>query len=230
MTRKVLIIIGIFSVTFALTGLKTQHLSGQVQEQNRYQSFVTYLVDPFNNPGSWIVKFSRFRAHNWDTNSANFQDSQAFLRWKTVREEQFPSIMQIELFDNEILSKIYDNRKKNTVLAAYEKDNVKNIYKLKEGLSEQQKEEIRDIINRAGYFPNVIALLPPYSIDQQESLRRHGVMSDTIPGYLLGVRAKFVVNGYNWVVLEPKEPLYFKGLLKAVYFWLWGGNYKYKSV
>ena len=29
------------------------------------------------------------------------------------------------------------------------------------------------------------------------------------------------------IVFEPKKPLYFKGLVKRVSFWMWGGYYRY---
>lgn len=80
-------------------------------------------------------------------------------------------------------------------------------------------------------------LLPPYP---REQLRRmsnpNEQLKNTVAAYgesavysILGIRAKFVINGYNWVVVEPRRKLEIKGIAKAISFWLWGGNYRYNT-
>ncbi len=132
--------------------------TSQINIQRSYENYVTYLVDGFNVQNSWAVKFSRFRTHNWDTNSNDYQDSQAFLRWKKA-----------------------------------------------EG-------------------PAARYILPPYPEEQRDTA---GAARDTAP-YILGVRGKFIVHGYNWLVLEPRKPLFLKGIGRAISFWIWGGNYRYR--
>ncbi len=127
-----------------------------------YENYVTYLMDGFDKENSWVVKFSRFRVHNWDTNSTEYQPSHAFMRWKKIKKD-------------------YQAR----------------------------------------------FLLPPYPREQMDDMeKRYG--QGTIYN-ILGIRAKFMINGYNWVVLEPRNKMQVKGIAKAISFWIWGGNYRYNS-
>jgi hypothetical protein len=129
-----------------------------VSLQRPYENYVTYLVDGFNTPGSWVVKFSRYRVHNWDTNAPSFMDSQTFIRWKTV----------------------------------------------------------------SGIKTNLI--IPPYPSEQRRQMA--SLQPDTINN-IVGIRAKYVINGHNWVVFEPAKPLFLRGIAKAIAFWVWGGNYRF---
>lgn len=144
-------------ITIATT-VKISYLNARLPER-RYQNFATYLIDGFSVTDSWIVKFSRFRVHNWDTNSRNFMESQAFVRWKKV-----------------------ERNKARFILPPY------------------PKEQKRMMINR--YGENAL-----YSI--------------------VGIRAKFVANGYNWIVFEPRKKIFLKGIARRVNIWIWGGNYRY---
>ncbi len=130
--------------------------------KQNYENYITYLVDGFDKKDSWVVKFSRFRVHNWDTNKRNFQPSWAFMRWKTIKKG-----------------------------------------------------------------PTARFYLPPYPFKQLEDMEKN-YGTGTIYN-ILGIRAKFMIYGYNWVVLEPKKKIQIKGIAKAISFWIWGGNYRYNT-
>ncbi len=44
---------------------------------------------------------------------------------------------------------------------------------------------------------------------------------------IMGVRGKFYIKGYNWIVVEPKQDLFMMGKVKNLRVWVWGGNYDY---
>lgn len=44
---------------------------------------------------------------------------------------------------------------------------------------------------------------------------------------VMGVKGCFDVKGYNWIVLEPKEPVYSRGISRAIDLWVWGSGYNY---
>lgn len=154
---KIKAMIALILLITIMAGIESD-LNAQIRIERSYENYVTYLIDGFNVPDSWKAKFSRYRTHNWNTESTDHQESNAFLRWKVASGPR-----------------------------------------------------LRDI-------------LPPYPDQQREFMTRNNV--DTT-NYMLGIRGKFVINGYNWVVLEPRTPLFLRGIGKAISFWLWGGNYKY---
>jgi hypothetical protein len=43
----------------------------------------------------------------------------------------------------------------------------------------------------------------------------------------MGVKACFSTQGYNWIVLEPKEKLMSQGISKAIDLWVWGSGFNY---
>ena len=52
----------------------------------------------------------------------------------------------------------------------------------------------------------------------------HGKTAKTT---FMGVRGKFYITGYNWIVVEPKQDLYMMGRVHSISVWVWGGNYNY---
>lgn len=68
-----------------------------------------------------------------------------------------------------------------------------------------------------------------------ESNGSDGILPDGLPKDLrgkeektvMGVKACFDVKGYNWITLEPKKPLFSKGITKALDLWVWGSGYNY---
>ena len=44
---------------------------------------------------------------------------------------------------------------------------------------------------------------------------------------IMGIKGCFDVKGYNWIVVEPKAPIFSRGITKAIDLWVWGSGYNY---
>jgi hypothetical protein len=127
------------------------------------QNIQTRVIEGFEKPGTWVVKFSKFRAPHFKKIDAGYTNPEA----QKDRGKPAPSQSWISWF------------------TASDKD--------------------------LSFLPDG---LPP---------EVRGKTQKTI----MGVRATFTIPGYNWIVVEPKEPLNLYGVVKSLDCWIWGGGYKY---
>lgn len=88
----------LWSVLFFLTLFSLQQFEhiwafsepGKTAPVDTQMLIQTMTLENFEKPGSWVVKFSRFRMHNWkDPLSKDYESSDKWLTWKKIEPQDY---------------------------------------------------------------------------------------------------------------------------------------------
>lgn len=71
------------------TGGFSRPRTSEIKKEGKYR-IQTVKLDDFEKPGSWVVKYSRFRQHNWkDAYSSKLDASSKWITWKKISPKDY---------------------------------------------------------------------------------------------------------------------------------------------